>query len=127
MRTHFGKCKGPKEECKKKKCSKHKASKAPSSDKPKESHHKSKTKKDKAEKADKHAAKEKKPRAGHCQSLPATTASPEHNSGTACCSIHIAESNSPQKKSKKHTKKLHVRSPNRRHTHRYQGASGDTL
>ena len=84
MRTHFSKCKGPKEEHKKKKCSKHKVSKVPSSDKSKESHHKSKTKKDKAEKEDKHDAKEKKPHGSPSKSV-ATTASPEHSSGT----VHV--------------------------------------
>ena len=107
MRTHFGKCKGPQEEHKKKKHPKCKVSKAPSSDESKKSCHKSKTKKDKAEKEDKHGT-EKKPHGSLSKSV-ATTASPEHSSGAAHCSICISESNSPQK-SKKHAKKLHKKS-----------------
>ena len=78
MRTHFGKCKGSQDECKKKKNFKCKASKVSSGDKSKESCHKSKAKKDKVEKEDKHGTKEKKLRSSPSKSV-ATTTSPEHS------------------------------------------------
>ena len=101
VKKHFPDCKDPTEEPKKK-CSKCKASKVQSGDK---SDHKSKrSKKDKAEKEDTRDAKEKK----LCRSPSksgGTTASLEQASGSACHSRCIAESNSPQKKSKKCAKK----------------------
>ena len=105
MRTHFGKCKGPKEEHKKKKCSKCKASKVHQAVTSQRSHATSlKPRKTRRRRTISMVQRSKKLH-GSLSKSTATTTSPEHNSGAVHHSIRITESNSPQKKSKKHAKK----------------------